>query len=148
MKKYGWIAPAVFLLAAAVYSPPANAYQHICPNPTQSLGKISRALNVDITAAAKIVSRECANVGRSAYNALGPDWLRSVYLGPIRRVVWVDAGDIITMNDGVSRVSSYSGFMYVIGPGGVASHNFFRWGNDIAPVIEYAQQASYQPRLR
>ena len=148
MKKYGWIAPAVLLLAAAVYSPPANAYQHICPNPTKSLAKISRALKVDYSTAATIVTRECANVGRSAYNALGPDWLRSVYLGPIRRVVWVDAGDIITMNDGISRISSYSGFMYVIGPGGVANHNFFRWGNDIAPVKEYAQETGYPARLR
>jgi hypothetical protein len=148
MKKYGWIAPVIFLLTAAMYSPPANAYQHVCPNPTKSLNKISRALNVDQTTARTIVTRECANVGRSAYNALGPDWLRSVYLGPIRRIVWVDAGDIITMNDGISRVSGYSGFMYVIGPGGVASQNFFRWGNDIAPVIEYAQRASYPARYR
>ena len=148
MKKLGWIVPAAFLLAAATYSPPANAYQHVCPNPTKGVAKIAHALRVDTTTVRRIIARECANVGRSAYNALGPDWLRSIYLGPIRRVVWVDAGDIITMNNGVARVSIYSGFMYVIGPGGVARKNFFRWGNDVAPVIEYAQETIYQPRIR
>lgn len=144
MKKLGWIAPAVLLLAAATYAPPANAFQHICPNPEANLTQIARVLHVDRTKARQIVTQECANVGRSAYNALGPDWLRAVYLGPIRRVVWVDAGDIITMAEGKSRISTYSGFMYVIGPGGVSNRNFFRWGNDVAPVIEYTQTASTQ----
>ncbi len=148
MKKYGWIAPAVLLLAAALYAPSANAYESVCPQPQVNLHKIATVLRVDRATAAKTVAHECANVGRSAYNAYGPDWLRSIYLGPIQRVVWLDAGDIITMADGVSRISSYSGFMYVIGPGGVANHNFFRWGNDVAPVVEYAWQADYRTATR
>lgn len=148
MRKYGWIAPAVLLLAVATYSPSANAYESVCAQPLKSLHKVARVLHVDQATARRVVYRECANVGRSAYNALGPDWLRSIYLGPIRRVIWMDAGDIITMPDGVSRISTYSGFMYVIGPGGVASRNFFRWGNDVAPVVEYAWQVDSRSAAR
>ena len=148
MKKYGWIAPAVLLLAVATYSPSAHAYESICPQPQHNLHKIAQSLGIDYATAGRVVARECANVGRSAYNALGPDWLRAIYLGPIRRVIWMDVGDIITMPDGISRISSYSGFMYVIGPGGVATHNFFRWGNDVAPVVEYAWQANTGPAAR
>lgn len=148
MKKYGWIAPAVLLLAAAMYSPPANAFESVCVQSQEGLHNIAQKLRVDRAVVRQIVARECANVGRSAYNALGPDWLRSIYLGPIRRVVWMDAGDIITMPDGISRISSYSGFMYVIGPGGVADHNFFRWGNDVAPVVEYAWQVDSPTHTR
>lgn len=148
MRKYGWIAPAVLLLAAATYSPSANAFESICPQPQESLYKIATILHVDQATAHQIVTKECANVGRSAYNALGPDWLRSIYLGPIQRVIWMDPGDVITTPDGVSRMSSYSGFMYVIGPGGVANHNFFRWGNDVAPVVEYAWEVGSEPAAR
>ena len=141
MKKLGWIVPAIFLLAAATYSPSASAFESVCPQKPDSVLRIAQHYQVSRVEARKIVARECANVGRSAYNALGPDWLRSIYLGPIRRVIWMDKGDIITMAEGLSRISPYSGFVYVIRPGGVADHHFFRWGNDVAPVVEYAWQA-------
>lgn len=133
MNKSRWyLLPASLLMCAGLFSSPAHAYEDVCTNIGAHADEIAQTLNTDRESAVRIAESHCANVGRKAYNALGPDWLRAIYLGPIQRVIWTDAGDIISQPGAPPRMSRTSGFMYIIGPGGVADHIFYRWGTDVA----------------
>ena len=132
MTKSRWLLPALLLLCAGFISKPAHAYEDVCQNIGNYVDEIARSLQIDRASAYAVAARHCANVGRSAYNAIGPDWLRAIYLGPIQRVIWTEPGDIIAQPGTEPRVSHIANFMYIIGPGGVSNHIFYRWGPDIA----------------
>ncbi len=124
---FGWLLASALLIAAA----PAWSFEDICPYGGQNQTQIAQILRVDYNAVPQLAEKYCANVGRSAYNAVGPDRVRNVELGPILGVVWVTAGESISENGRALQFAPISGFMYVIGPGGVADHQFLRWGSDI-----------------
>ena len=137
MKKYTWIIPA--LLAFVTFSLPARAMEDLCPYAGQHNDEIAQLLNVDPDTAEQIAAIHCSNVGRPAYNALGTDQIRSIYLGPIERVLWVEPGDIIAQPEAKPRIVRSSGVMYMIGAGGVADHIFYRWGSEIAEEANAAE---------
>lgn len=134
MQKYWWFAPFVIFAAAIPVTGayPAWNYENICPYNGQKQEAISEILRVDYTTVPSLASNYCANVGRSAYNSIGPDKARNTYLGPIMGVVWANSGDIISPPGQPIQVARYSAFMYVIGPGGVSDHLFLRYGTDVA----------------
>lgn len=137
MKKYKWVIPA--LLGFVTFSSPAWAIENLCPYAGQHNDEIAQQLNVDPNTAEQIAAIHCSNVGRPAYNALGTDRIRSIYLGPIERVLWVEPGDIIAQPGAKPRIVRRSGVMYMIGPGGVADHIFYRWGSEIAEESDTAE---------
>jgi len=110
---------------------PAWGFENICPYSGQNRTQIAEILRVDYDAVPRLAEKYCANVGRTAFNAVGPDRVRNVELGPILGVVWVTAGEALSDNGPALQYARISGFMYVIGPGGVADHKFLRWGSDI-----------------
>lgn len=132
MNKSRWLFPAALLLCAGILSKPAHAYYDVCQDVGTHVDEVAQSLQTDRATAWRMISYHCANVGRSAYNAIGPDWLRAIYLGPIERVIWTERGDIISQPGVGPRVSHIANFMYIIGPGGVSNHIFYRWGTDIA----------------
>jgi len=131
MKIHHWLAPALFILAAAS-SLPAAAFENVCPYHGQARDEIAQNYRVNPAVVPRIAASYCANVGRKAYNAIGPDRIRHTYLGPILGVTWINTGDIVGQPGTPPRVARNSGFMYLIGPGGIANHIFFRWGPEIA----------------
>lgn len=128
IRRLGAVLPALFVFVAAA---PAWSLDNICPYGGQSQTQIAQILRVDYNVVPQLAEKYCANVGRSAYNAVGPDRVRNVELGPILGVVWVTAGETISEDGQALQFARISGFMYVIGPGGVADHKFLRWGSDI-----------------
>ena len=132
MKKYQLLVPALFVLLLLSDSHSSAAFENVCPYVGQQQQRIARKLRVDPAVVPSIAAAYCANVGRKAYNAIGPDIARRTYLGPIQAVIWANPGDILAQPGGPPRITHQSGFMYLIGPGGVANDNFFRWGPEIA----------------
>lgn len=128
MRILGW-ATAAALMAASC---PAWAYENICPYAGQDQEKIAAVLRIDYAQVPKLAAHFCANVGRKAYNKLGPREGRKVFLGPILGVAWINVGDTITPPGDPVRRAPFSGFMYIIGGGGIADHEFLRWSSDIA----------------
>lgn len=128
--KWKWVIPA--LLGFVTFSSPAWAIENLCPYAGQHNDELAQVLNVDPETAGQIAAIHCSNVGRRAYNALGTDRIRSIYLGPIQRVLWVEPGDIISQPGAKPRIVRSAGILYMIGPGGVADHIFYRWGSEIA----------------
>jgi len=108
---------AAIVVVAAALSSPAHAYENAC----------NHAGNVQDDTTAQY----CQNIGHSAYNAYGPDRIRETNLGPIVGVTRIYDGDIIWQPETGPRVIRNSGLMYVIGPGGIANHVFYRWVTDI-----------------
>ncbi len=131
MKLGRWLVPAFCAFTAISNSYSAQAYENVCPYSGQARYEIAQTLNVVPESVAPLVTAYCQNIGRSAYNAIGTDRIRAIYLGPIIGVTWINSGDVITEPDGPPRRSNISGFMYVIGPGGVSNRVFYRWGTDI-----------------
>jgi len=121
----------LFAFLSFFVAAPAWSFENICPYGGENQTQIARILRVEYDAVPQLAEKYCANVGRSAYNAIGPDRVRNVELGPILGVVWVTAGETISDNGQALQFARISGFMYVIGPGGVADHKFLRWGSDI-----------------
>lgn len=132
MKKIQYLAPALFVLAVVAYPNPSSAFENLCPYLGQNQNQIAYHLRVDPKVVPRIAANYCENVGRSAYNAMGPDGNRNTYLGPIEAVIWADSGDIIAQPGGPPRITHEQGIMYLIGPGGVANDYFYRWGPEIA----------------
>jgi len=131
MKLGRWSIPAILALSAISYSGSARAYENVCPYSGQAQYRIAQILNVVPESVAQMAALYCQNIGRSAYNAIGTDRIRAIYLGPIIGVTWINSGDVILQPAGPRR-SDISGFMYIIGPGGVSNRIFYRWGTDVA----------------
>ena len=110
---------------------PAAALDSICPYKGQDQSRIANVMRISYQDVPKLVAKFCANVGRKAYNALGPDRVRDVYLGPITGVAWVSAGDQISLPDMPLQLAPISGFWYIIGPGGISNYPFARVATDI-----------------
>ncbi len=127
MRFRGWLAAALLLMAAA----PAGALDNLCPYNGQNQEKIAEIMRMDFNQVPLLASHFCANVGRKAYNALGPDRVRDTYLGPIQGVAWVTSGEVISPPGAPMQMAPFSGFVYVIGAGGVSDHEFVRWANEI-----------------
>lgn len=127
MKRLGWLVP-VFILAVAR---PAMALDDLCPYQGQNQAHIATVMRIPFRDVPKLVSIFCAKVGRKAYNALGPDRVRDIFLGPIIGVTWVNSGDTISEPDMPLRLARYSGFWYIIGPGGISNRPFVRIATDI-----------------
>lgn len=127
MRIIGWLAAAALAGAAS----PTWAYENICPYTGQNQQKIAEVLRVETAQVPELAAHFCANVGRKAYNKLGPDSERNTLLGPILGVAWINTGDPITPEGHPLRRAPFSGFMYIIGGGGVSDHEFLRWGTDI-----------------
>ncbi|HLF59203.1 MAG TPA: hypothetical protein VI732_06195 [Alphaproteobacteria bacterium] len=127
MKWLGWLAPALFLTVAF----PARAVENICPYTGQNQERIAQIMRIDYNDVPKLAARFCANVGRKAYNALGPDRVRKTYLGPIAGVIWVVSGDVVSPPGAPMQMAPISGFMYIIGPGGISDLSFLRWAAEI-----------------
>jgi hypothetical protein len=132
VKKYQLLAPALFVPFLLSQSHPTSAFENLCPYIGQQQERIADKLRVDRDSVPRIAATYCSNVGRKAYNAIGPDIARSTYLGPIEAVIWANSGDVISQPGGPPRITHESGFMYMIGPGGIANDVFFRWGPEIA----------------
>jgi hypothetical protein len=126
-----WVFNGLAALSVLLAATPAWSLENVCPYGGQSQTQIAQILRVDYNAVPRLAEKYCANVGRNAYNAIGPDRVRNIDLGPILGVVWVTAGEAISENGRALQFVPISGFMYVIGPGGVANHKFLRWGSDI-----------------
>ena len=103
----------------------------ICPYTGQDQDRIAQILRIRFDQVPVLAQKYCANVGKRAYNAVGPDSVRNTDLGPITAVIWVIAGDVLSSPGEPMRLAPISGFMYVIGPGGVSDHEFQRWVSDI-----------------
>ena len=127
MRLIGWVTAAVLLIAVA----PAWALDNICPYSGQNQEKIAQILRMDYNQVPELASHYCANVGLKAYNALGPDSVRDTYLGPIQAVAWVTSGEVVSPPGEPIQMARISGFVYVIGAGGVSDHEFVRWTSDI-----------------
>lgn len=143
--KFGrWLIPAVCSFTAFSYSYSAQAYQNVCPYSGQARNQIAQTFNVVPESVAQMAASYCANIGLSAYNAIGTDRIRAIYLGPIIGVTWINSGDVISEPEGPPRRSQISGFMYIIGPGGVSNRVFYRWGTDVLgrPAFPTASTAS------
>ena len=132
MKLGRWLIPAVGVFTAISYSYSAQAYENVCPYSGQARYEIAQRFNVVPETVAQMAASYCQNIGRSAYNAIGTDRIRAIYLGPIIGVTWINSGDVISEPNGPPRRSDISGFMYIIGPGGVSDRMFYRWGTDVA----------------
>jgi hypothetical protein len=128
MKNLRWLVPAAVFWAAF----PAWGFENICPYAGQNQRQIAEILRMDYGAVPRLAARFCANVGRRAHNALGSDQVRAADLGPILGVAWVSAGDIISAPGYPVQRAPLSGFMYMIGEGGIADHPFMRWASEIA----------------
>jgi len=127
MKRLAWLAPALVLAAAF----PAWGFENICPYAGQDQRRIAEILRMDYDAVPTLAAHLCANVGRKAYNALGPDRARKTFLGPIQGVAWANTGDVISAPDYPRRIAPFSGFVYIIGAGGISQRPFVRWTTDI-----------------
>jgi hypothetical protein len=134
MLRHSWLAISV-LMAVAVpaitIAAPAWGFQDICPYAGQQQDRIASMLRIDYVAVPRIAAHYCSNVGRNAFNALGPDDGRKIYLGPIMGVAWANAGEKISPPGRQLQVAPISGFLYIIGPGGVSEYVFLRWGTDV-----------------
>lgn len=130
MKNTKWFIAA--LLAFVAFSSPAWAIENMCPYTGKHDAEIAQLLRVGPEDAEQIAAIHCSNVGHRAYNAIGTDQIRSIYLGPIERVLWVEPGDVIAQQGVPPRVVRQPGILYMIGPGGVSDHYFYRWGAEIA----------------
>jgi len=139
-----WLIPAVCAFSAISYSFSAQAYENVCPYSGQARYQIAQTFNVVPESVGQMAASYCANIGLSAYNAIGTDRIRAIYLGPIIGVTWINSGDVISEPDGPPRRSPISGFMYIIGPGGVSNKIFYRWGTDVLgrPTFPTAATAS------
>ena len=89
MRILGWVTA----VAAAVVSFPAWGYESICPYAGQNQEKIAEMLRIEVAQVPELAAHFCGNVGRKAYNKLGPESERATFLGPILGVAWVNAGD-------------------------------------------------------
>ncbi len=126
MKHVAWLA-SVLVGAAS----PAFALDSICPFQGQDQDRIANVMRIPYQDVPKLVAFFCNNVGRKAYNALGPDRVRDTYLGPIAGVAWVNSGDTISEPDAPLRLAPISAFWYIIGPGGISDRPFVRIASDI-----------------
>lgn len=127
MQLCGGVVLVLLLLAAA----PAEALENLCPYSGQNQEKIAAIMRMDYDQVPSLARQFCDNIGRKAYNALGPDRVRETYLGPIEGVAWVFSGDVISPPGAPIQMAPISGFVYVIGAGGVSDHVFVRWASDI-----------------
>jgi hypothetical protein len=130
MKMYKWLIPALFFLP--FLSSPSYAMVDLCPYAEQHPYEVAQQLAIDPDVVPQLAAAHCANIGRRAYNAIGPDRIRETYLGPILRVSLVVPGDIISQPGAPPRLVRHAGVLYMIGPGGIADHIFYRWGAEIA----------------
>ncbi|MGB8275649.1 MAG: hypothetical protein WCF16_10320 [Alphaproteobacteria bacterium] len=120
-------------LGTAAFVPPAFALENICPYQGQRQQTMAHVMHANGEKVTDWARYHCANVGKVAFNAIGPDDARAKPLGVIEGVSWVHAGEAITLPGQPQRTARYTGFIYIIGPGGVSPHPFTRWANDIAP---------------
>jgi hypothetical protein len=128
MKNLRWLVLAAVFGAAS----PAWGFENICPYAGQNQRHIAEILRMDFSAVPRLAAHFCANVGRRAHNALGSEQVRATDLGPILGVAWVNAGDTISAPGYPVQRVPLSGFMYMIGAGGIADHLFLRWASEIA----------------
>jgi hypothetical protein len=117
--------------ALAALSGPALAFESLCPYSGQNRAGIAAAMRVEYTAVDGLVAGYCANVGKTAYNRFGPPQNRAVELGPIEGVTWIEAGQQVSTPGWTGFVAPTPGFLYVIGPGGIADFHFLRWSAEI-----------------
>lgn len=127
MKGLAWLVSAATALAAA----PAMAMDNICPYEGQDQERIATVMRIPYQDVPKLVGFFCNNVGRKAYNAVGPERVRDTYLGPITGVAWVNSGDTMSEPDEPLRLAPFSAFWYIIGAGGVSDRPFVRIASDI-----------------
>ena len=127
MKRLAWLVVALGTVTAR----PAAALDSICPYQGQDQPNIAAVMRIPFQDVPKLVAFFCANVGRKAYNAVGPDRVRDVYLGPIVGVAWINSGDTISEPNMPLQLAPISAFWYIIGAGGVSDRPFVRIASDI-----------------
>lgn len=125
------ICATVAAAALAALSGPAFGFESVCPYSGQNRAGIAAAMRVDRAAVDGLVAHYCANIGKRAYNRYGPQPNRTVELGPIEGVAWIEAGEYVSTPGWQGFVAPNPGFLYVIGPGGIANFHFLRWSGEI-----------------
>ena len=75
----------------------------------------------------------CDQVGKTAFNNLGPPIMRSVEIGPIIGVVYKLKGGLVSRPEAEAKqLAPRNAFYFIIGPGGVADYEFLRDTREIA----------------
>ncbi|MGB8274233.1 MAG: hypothetical protein WCF16_03075 [Alphaproteobacteria bacterium] len=123
------LGPAV--AAAIGFAGPAFGFESMCPYGGRDGVQIAAALAVDVAAVESMARAFCANVGKKAYNKIGPRANRELFLGPIVGVTFRNVGEMMSPPGGPDFEAPVSGFLYIIGPGGIADFHFLRWSAEI-----------------
>ena len=132
MRSLRFILPAVALaLALPVFSSPARALEDVCPPGGQRQAKMTHVLHMDGKSVAAYAAIHCRNLGKVAFNAIGLAAARGTPLGPITGVSWVHAGEVLSLPGWRQITARHTGFVYIIGAGGISTRPFSRWANDI-----------------
>lgn len=120
-------------VAAALigFAGPAFGFESMCPYGGQDGVRLAAALAVDVAAVDSMAREFCANVGKRAYNKVGPRANRDLFLGPIVGVTFRNVGEVMSPPGGPVFEAPVSGFLYIIGPGGIADFHFLRWSGEI-----------------
>jgi hypothetical protein len=92
---------------------------------------MTHVLHMDGHSVAAYTATHCRNVGKVAFNAIGPADARTMPLGRIQGVSWIHAGEVFTLPGWPEITAQHTGFVYIIGAGGVSRRPFTRWANDI-----------------